>query len=106
MGSEWFDGALIWDVDLFSIVNQCMLTHAMEDIVVDVVLTEEKYLRPVDATNYVTYQTLFRAGRIIRYETQMDGLLRAQFAYPHIQFRNIIAPSAELPQTKMPLMYT
>ena len=56
MGADWFDGSLIWDVDLFSIVNQCMLTHAMEDIVVDVVLTEEKTLRAIDAADSVTYQ--------------------------------------------------
>lgn len=104
MGADWFDGSLIWDVDLFSIVNQCMLTHAMEDIVVDVVLTEEKTLRAIDASDSVTYQVLLRAGRIIRYETQMDGLLRAEFAYPRIQFRNIIAPSAKLPETKLPLV--
>lgn len=106
MGSDWFDGGLIWDVDLFSIVNQCMQTHAMEDIVVDVVLTEEKTLRQIDASNLVTYQYLLRAGRIIRWETQMDGLMRAQFAYPKITFRNIIAPSGALPETEMPLKYT
>ena len=104
MGSDWFDGGLIWDVDLFSIVNQCMQTHAMEDIVVDVVLTEEKTLRQIDASNLVTYQYLLRAGRIIRWETQMDGLMRAQFAYPKITFRNIIAPSGALPETEMPLV--
>lgn len=104
MGTDWYDGALVWDVDMFSIVNECLATHAMEDIVVDVVLTESKYLPPVDATDFVTYQYLLRAGRIIRYETIMDGLLRAQFAYPNITFRNIVAPSSDLPQTKMPLV--
>lgn len=106
MGTDWFTGGLVWDIDLFSVVNQCLLTHAMEDIVVDVVLAEEKTLNQVDASQYVTYQNLLRAGRIIRYEQIMDGLLRAEFAYPNVTFRNIIAPSATLPQTKLPLTYT
>ena len=38
-----------------------------------------------------------------RYYSNMDGLLRAQFAYPNIEFRNVVAPSAEMPSSWYPL---
>jgi predicted acylesterase/phospholipase RssA len=42
MGTDWFDGSTIWDLDIFSAVNKCLETHAPEDIVVDVLLTSTK----------------------------------------------------------------
>lgn len=104
MGGTWFDGAVIWDVDVFSAVNKCMETHAPADIVVDVLLTSQKSLNRVDASNFNTLHTLLRAGRILRYYSIMDGLLRAQFAYPDITFRNIISPSADLEHHFLPLV--
>jgi len=45
MGSSWFDGSIVWDVDVFSSVNKCLETHAPEDIVVDILLTTKKTLK-------------------------------------------------------------
>jgi len=42
MGTEWFDGSSIWDIDAFSAVNKCLETHTAENIKVDVILTSEK----------------------------------------------------------------
>lgn len=44
MGHTWFDGAVVWDLDIFSAVNKCLETHEPKDIVLDVVLTHEKTL--------------------------------------------------------------
>ena len=52
MGSSYFDGSVIWDLDIFSAVNKCLETHADEDVVVDVVLTSRKTLKAVDASNF------------------------------------------------------
>ena len=52
MGSSWFDGSVIWDLDIFSTVNKCLETHSASDIVVDVILTSEKTLKTVDASNF------------------------------------------------------
>ena len=49
MGSDWFDGSTIWDLDIFSAVNKCLETTAPEDVVVDVVMTSAKTLKKVDA---------------------------------------------------------
>ena len=82
MGSSWFDGSVIWDLDIFSAVNKCAETHAQSDIIVDVLLTSNKVLRTVDASHYNSVEMLFRYLEISRYYGVMDGLLRAQFAYP------------------------
>jgi hypothetical protein len=43
---------------------------------------------------------------VSRYYGHMDGLLRAQFAYPQVDFRHIISPSANLTASHLPLNYT
>jgi len=52
MGSKYFDGSVIWDLDIFSAVNKCLETHAASDVVVDVLLTHRKTLKHVDASGY------------------------------------------------------
>ena len=103
MGSEWFDGSTIWDLDIFSAVNKCLETHADADVVVDVVMTSAKTLKTVDASSFKSIHMLWRYLEVSRYYSSMDGLLRAQFAYPNITFRNIVAPTADLPSSLYPL---
>ena len=45
----------------------------------------------------------WRFLEVTRYYSNMDGLLRAQFAYPTISFRHTVAPSAEMPSSFYPL---
>ena len=105
MGSEWFDGSTIWDLDIFSAVNKCLADgYADADIVVDVAMTSAKTLRTVDASQYKSIHMLWRYLEVSRYYSSMDGLLRAQFAYPKITFRNIVSPSADLPSSLYPLV--
>lgn len=104
LGTEFFDGSTIWSLDVFSAVNKCLETHAPENIVVDVILTSARNLKTVDASNYKSIEMLWRFLEVNRYYNAMDGLLRAQFAYPTINFRNIIAPSVDLPDTRFPLV--
>ena len=70
----------------------------------DVILTSEKTLKKVDASSYHSLQMLWRYLEVSRYYSNMDGLLRAQFAYPNVTFRNIVAPSAEMPSSFYPLV--
>ena len=102
--TDYFDGSTIWDLDIFSVVNQCQAQgFADEDIVVDVILTSEKTLKTVDASDYKSIQMLWRYLEVSRYYSNMDGLLRAQFAYPNVNFRNVVAPSASMPSSFYPL---
>ena len=80
--------------------------YADSDIIVDTILTSEKTLKVVDASNYKSIQMLFRYLEVSRYYSNMDGLLRAQFAYPDVTFRHTIAPSSEMPSSFYPLNLT
>ena len=102
--TDYFDGSTIWDLDIFSVVNQCQsLGYADSDIVVDTILTSAKSLKVVDASDYHSIQMLWRYLEVSRYYSNMDGLLRAQFAYPAITFRHTVAPSADMPSSFYPL---
>ena len=102
--TDYFDGSTIWDLDIFSVVNECQAKgYADADIVVDVLLTSEKTLKTVDASNYHSIQMLWRYLEVSRYYSNMDGLLRAQFAYPNVTFRHTVAPSADMPSSYYPL---
>jgi hypothetical protein len=104
MGSSWFDGSTIWDLDIFSAVNKCLETHDASDVVLDVFLTSRKTLKVVDASNYNSIDMLWRYLEVSRYYSNMDGLLRAQFAYPDIEWRYIVSPSDELASSIYPLV--
>jgi len=42
----WFDGSAVWDLDVFSAINNCLEKGtAHEDIIVDVVFTSEADLK-------------------------------------------------------------
>jgi len=45
----------------------------------------------------------FRYLEVSRYYSNMDGLLRAEFAYPDIAWRFLVVPSEPLPVDKIPL---
>ena len=77
MDGVWFDGSVIWDLDIFSAVNKCLETHEQSDIVVDVIMTSAPQLKDVDATDFKTLNMLARYLQISGYYSAMDGVLRA-----------------------------
>ena len=102
--TDYFDGSTVWDLDIFSVVNKCQaLGFADADIVVDTIMTTQKTLKVVDASDYKSISMLWRYLEVSRYYSNMDGLLRAQFAYPNITFRHTVAPSADIPSNYHPL---
>ena len=70
--------------------------YAETDIVVDVILTLAANLKDVDAANFHAIGLLFRYLEISSYNNSMENVLRAQFAYPKVTFRNIIEPSSSV----------
>ena len=69
-------------------------------------LTSDKTLKTVDASNYHSIAMMWRFLEISRYYSNMDGVLRAQFAYPNVTFRSIVAPTGTLPSSIYPLNLT
>ena len=82
LGSSYFDGSAVWDIDIFSAINKCTdKGFKNEDIVVDVVMTSSANLKEVQAEDYKSIGMLFRYLEISSFYNSMDGLLRAKFAY-------------------------
>lgn len=105
LGSSYFEGSAVWDVDIFSSINKCIdQGFKEEDIIVDVVLTSAANLKEVQAEDYKSIQMLFRYLEISSFYNSMDGLLRAKFAYQNVNFRYVIAPSASIPSSLQPLV--
>lgn len=102
-GTQFFDGSAIWDLDIFSAVNDCKARgFAEEDVIVDVVLTSAANLKEVDAENYKSINMLFRYLEISSYYNSMDGLLRAKFAFDKVNFRYVIMPTGDIPSSSKP----
>ena len=54
--SEYFSGDVVWDLDVFSVVNQCRKAGFPEEmIVVDVLMTTMSTLEHVDTKNFKSY---------------------------------------------------
>jgi predicted patatin/cPLA2 family phospholipase len=104
MGSSWFDGSAVWDIDIFSAINSCIAKgFKNEDIIVDVIMTSSANLKTVQAEDYKSIGMLFRYLEISSFYNSMDGLLRAKFAYQGVNFRYVITPSQSIPSSIYPL---
>ena len=105
LGSSYFDGSAVWDIDIFSAVNKCTEKgFKNQDIVVDVVMTSSANLKQVQAEDYKSIGMLFRYLEISSFYNSMDGLLRAKFAYDGVNFRYVISPSGSIPSSMKPLV--
>ena len=95
---EYFSGDIVWDLDIFSVVNECKRAgYAEQDIVVDVIMTTNTQMDHVDTKNYKVIAMLKRFKHIKSHYSMMDGILRARYGFPKVHFRNIIAPKDPLP---------
>jgi hypothetical protein len=48
LGSQWFDGSAVWDIDIFSLINKCVdLGFKNSDIIVDVIMTSSANLKDI-----------------------------------------------------------
>lgn len=104
-GSSFVDGAAVWDIDIPAAINKCYsLGYTDNTIVVDVIMTTNKVLPFEDTTDKNSLQILYRYLQIARYYGAMDGITRARFAYPDVEFRHVVAPSTKLPHNWEPLV--
>ena len=105
MGSFYFDGSAVWDIDIFSAINRCKdKGFENSDIVVDVIMTSSANLKEVNATDYKSIQMLFRYLEISSFYNSMDGILRAKFAYGGVNWRYAITSTQVIPSSLKPLV--
>jgi len=70
-----------------------------------VIYTTDKHIKEVDASGYSAASMAIRYLEISHYYKNADGLLRAKYAFPNVNFRNIIHPSSSLPNNIWTLNY-
>ena len=98
--TECFDGSAIWDIDVTSVINKCLAKGYSEaDTVVDIVMVNNDTLEFVDTSDYNSIDIFFRYHAISKYYGIFDGISRAQFAFPDVDFRYIVGPSSKLPSS-------
>merc|ERR1719333_961451 len=68
----------------------------MENITIDTILTAERDVSYEDTTGFDTIHNALRAGKILASYASMGSYLRAQHAYPAVNFRYLIAPSTKI----------
>lgn len=61
-------------------------------------------IKNIDGSSLKSIGMLLRYLEISSFYGSMDGILRAKFAYPNVNFRYAIAPSKTLPWNWVPLV--
>lgn len=94
----------MWNLDVFSVVNNCKKAgFPEENIVVDVIMTTQSKLEHVDTRNFKSWQMIRRYLDISSHYSMMDGLLRAKYGFPKVSFRHVITPQSALPSNWYPM---
>ena len=102
--SEFFDGSTCQALDVLTLVNNCMTQVESEsDIVIDVIMTTPSSLKAVDASNYKSYEMLYRYLQVRSYYQSLNGLQRARFTHPNVTYRHVISPTQSLPYNFIPM---
>ena len=104
-GSKDYDGASVWNLIIAPGVNYCLEKTTADNISVDVLMTSGSDLDKVDASGYTSLSMLYRFIHIHFYYSAMNGLLRAKFAYPDVNFRYVVTPSKGLQWNLTPFSY-
>ena len=73
------------------------------DIVIDVILSQPADLAAVDASNYKSYEMLYRFLQVRSWYASLNGLQRARFSHPNVTYRYVFSPTHPLPFNYIPM---
>jgi len=104
LGSHFIEGSTVRTLDVISAVSNCLAAgYAESDIIIDVLLSTPVDLQHVDASDYRSYMMLYRYLQIAYYYSAMNGLQRAKFTHPNVNYRYVVAPTVVLPSSYIPM---
>ena len=105
LGASWADGGCILNLDVFSAVERCMDVVSDESLViVDMIFCSGAHLAPLGKTKDLKVtDVLSRVSAIKDYDNGMWFAYNAMLAYPAVNFRFTIVPSAAMPGGPVPL---
>lgn len=105
--SVWFTGSSIYEIDIITPIIHCeKMGYLPEDIVIDVVLSGNPSMDPVNANIYNAFAVAQRTFGIMQYYEKMYGLLRAKGGHPDVYYRHVIGPLSPMPTKIIPVTYT
>ena len=103
-GSHFIEGSSVRTLDVLSAVGNCLNAgFAESDITIDVILSSPVDLSRVDAKDYRSYMMLYRYLQIAYYYSAMNGLQRAKFTHPNVNYRYVVSPTVALPAAYIPM---
>lgn len=103
-GSRLIEGSSIRSLDVQSAINNCVAAGFQDsDIVIDVLMSAPTDFQRVDASDYRSYMMLYRYLQIAYYYSSMNGLQRAKFTHPNVNYRYVVAPTEALPSAYIPM---
>lgn len=65
----------------------------MKNIVIDAIIDSETSIKEFDAAKSNAIQMGIRSLEVMNYYTALDGVIKAQRAFPKVSFRNIVGPT-------------
>lgn len=105
LGSTWVDGGCTINLDVFAAVERCLdVVSDQSQITVDMIYDSQCPVLPAE-TNMTTLDVFTRVRQIHNYDSQMWFYYNAVSAYPKVNYRYIIFPSAYMPGGEVPLVF-
>lgn len=103
-GRDWFDGSGIWPVEVIGPIARCeKMGYNYTDIVVDVLMTTSDVLPERNSTNDSTIPSVLRYLEISEFYSGVNGIKRAVYGFPEINFRHCVSPDEKkLPTSWFP----
>jgi hypothetical protein len=103
-GSRFIEGSSVRTLDVLSAINNCIAAGFNEsNIIIDVLLSSPQDFNRVDASDYRSYMMLYRYLQVASYYSSMNGLQRAKFTHPNVNYRFVVAPTETLPSAYIPM---
>ena len=104
-GTTWADGGCIINLDVFSAVRRCYDVVGDESkIIVDMIFCSGADISPLgDVSDLTPLDVVHRLSQVTSYDSAMWFVYNAMAAYPKVNFRYTIVPSAAMPGGAVPL---
>ncbi len=101
----WADGGCICNLDVFSAIERCLdVVPDESQIIVDMIFCSGAHLAPLPAADKLTVTAVqSRVSAVKSYDSAMWFVYNAMNAYPQVNYRYIIVPSAGMPGGLVPL---
>jgi len=107
-GNTLIDGSSLKSLDIAGAIEQCrrLTNGVMDDVYLDIVMFSSKQWSEINVTDYTALKMLLVTLSLTTYRSTMYDIQKAQWDYPDVNFRYLVAPGTSLPTSTVPLGYS